>query len=91
MEECMDCLAETREEIDGVVVVTCAYCGKHLYDEDPSHDPVDHEQVLLEEEIAEVELDLSFALSEGRDYSTIDLLTERLEELNAKLQDLLEE
>lgn len=91
MEECMDCLAEEREEINGVVVVTCAYCGKHLYDEDPSHTPVVFEQSLLEDEIAEVELDLSFALSEGRDYSTIDLLTERLEELERRLEDLLKE
>ena len=82
---------EDRKTVNGITEVYCQGCGKHLYDEDPNFTPVDYEQVLLENEIAEVELDLSFALSEGRDYSTIDLLTERLEELNAKLEDLLEE
>ena len=76
---------EDRKTVNGVVEVYCAGCGRHLYDE-TDEEATYYEVSLLADEIAETELDLSYAVSENRSYTDIARLVEKLGNLKRRYE-----
>jgi hypothetical protein len=87
--EC-NCLCQNEERkliALGIIEVSCQGCGKHLYDE-TDQEVANYEVRCLADEIAETELDLGYALSEGKSYSDIARIVERLGDLKRRYEEL---
>jgi hypothetical protein len=87
--EC-NCLCQNEERkliAVGIIEVSCQGCGKHLYDE-TDQEAADYEASCLADEITEVELDLSYAISENKGYSDVARLVERLGDLKRRYKEM---